>query len=149
MITAGIDCGAKNTKTVILKDGQIVSRALVLTGFDQTAAVKQALEEALKNAGTSRDQVAHVGGTGSGMKSINEADVEVNDVKAIAAAANFFFPNSHTVADVGAEEGRAAKVDEAGNVVDLRLTKNARPAPGPSSRPWPERWRLLLSRWGR
>ncbi|MBM4328997.1 MAG: CoA activase [Deltaproteobacteria bacterium] len=123
MITAGIDCGAKYTKAVILEDGQIVSRSLALTGFDQSEAVKQALEKALNDAGISRNQVTAVGGTGSGIRLISDTDVEVNDVKAIAAAANLFFPNSHTVADVGAEHGRAAKVDEAGNVVDFAINE--------------------------
>src|SRR4030042_6999163 len=63
------------------------------------------------------------GGTGSGGKSIKEADVIVNNIKAIAAAANYFFPNSRTVADVGAEEARAAKVDEKGNVVDFAINE--------------------------
>jgi activator of 2-hydroxyglutaryl-CoA dehydratase len=34
MITAGIDCGAKNTKTIILKDREIVGKGMVLTGFE-------------------------------------------------------------------------------------------------------------------
>jgi len=34
-------------------------------------------------------------------------------------AKNTFFPNSRTVADVGAEEGRAVKIGENGNVVDF------------------------------
>ncbi len=34
MIVAGIDCGAKNTKTVIIKDGEIIGKGKVLTGFD-------------------------------------------------------------------------------------------------------------------
>ena len=43
MITAGIDCGAKNTKTIILKDGEIVGKGMVLTGFDQEKAVSKPL----------------------------------------------------------------------------------------------------------
>jgi benzoyl-CoA reductase subunit D len=123
MITAGIDCGAKYTKAAIMEDGQVVSRSSALTGFDQSGAVKQALDDALNNAGLSRDQITRVGGTGSGMKQISDADVEVNDVKAIAAAANLFFPNCRTVADVGAEHGRAVKVDEAGNVADFAINE--------------------------
>jgi activator of 2-hydroxyglutaryl-CoA dehydratase len=34
MITAGIDCGAKNTKTIILKDGEIVGKGMVPAGFE-------------------------------------------------------------------------------------------------------------------
>ena len=121
MITAGIDCGAKTTKTVILKDGNIIGRGSALTGFDQAQAVKESLEMALKNAGIKQDQLERVGGTGSGAKSIREAGMTVNNIKAIAAAANYFFPNSRTVVDVGAEEARAAKVNEKGAVVDFAV----------------------------
>lgn len=123
MITAGIDCGAKNTKTVIMKDGQIIGKATVLTGFEQSEAVKQSLEKALEQAGVSRDQLDSIGGTGSGAKSIEEADVQVNDIKAIAMASHYFFPKSRTVADVGAEEGRAAKFNETGVVEDFAINE--------------------------
>jgi len=123
VITAGIDCGAKNTKTVIIKDEQIIGRGMVLTGFDQAQAVKESLELALKDAGISRADLAHIGGTGSGARAIAEADVKVNDVKAMAAAAHYFFPNARTVADVGAEGSRAAKCDENGGVVDFAINE--------------------------
>jgi benzoyl-CoA reductase subunit D len=123
MITAGIDCGAKNTKTVILKDDKIIGRGSVLTGFDQAQAVKESLEIALKNTGVNQDRIEHIGGTGSGAKSIQQADITVNDLKAIAAAAKFFFPNCRTVADIGAEEVRVAKVNEKGNVVDFAINE--------------------------
>jgi activator of 2-hydroxyglutaryl-CoA dehydratase len=38
MITAGIDCGAKNTKTIILKDREIFGRGKVPTGSEQEKA---------------------------------------------------------------------------------------------------------------
>jgi benzoyl-CoA reductase subunit D len=37
--------------------------------------------------------------------------------------ANFFFPKARTVADVGAEEGRAAKLDEKGNALDFAINE--------------------------
>lgn len=123
MITAGVDCGAKNSKTVILKDGEIVAKATVLTGFDQKASVKASLAKALEAAGLARDQLDHIGGTGSGQKDIEDADIKVNDIKAMAAGANFFFPNARTVTDVGAEEGRAAKIDETGGVIDFAINE--------------------------
>ena len=68
----------------------------------------QGLEKALKEAGIKRGDIQKVGGTGSGKGAIRIADNRVNDIKAISKAANYFFPNARTVADVGAEEGRAA-----------------------------------------
>ena len=123
MITAGIDCGAKNTRTVILKDGQIIGKGLALTGFDQEKAVKGSLEQGLKTAGIAGHDIEKIGGTGSGRNAISVADIEVNDIEAMAKGANYFFPNSRSVADVGAEEGRAVKIDEKGNVVDFAINE--------------------------
>ena len=119
MTTAGIDCGAKTTKTVIMRDGRIIGRGMVLTGFEQSEAVGASLEMALRDAGVSIPDLSHIGGTGSGAKAIKEADIRVNDIKAMAKADNYFFPNSRTVADVGAEEARAARFDATGNVEDF------------------------------
>jgi benzoyl-CoA reductase subunit D len=121
MITAGIDCGAKNTKTVILKDGKIIGKCSVPTGFEQAKTVRESLDRALTDAHLTREQLDHIGGTGSGAKSIKEADIKVNDIKAMVMAAHFFFPKARTVADVGAEEARASKCDDAGNVLDFAI----------------------------
>ena len=43
----------------------------------------------------------------------------VNDIKAMGKGAHYFFPNAGTVADVGAEEGRAATIDGTGRPVDF------------------------------
>ena len=123
MITAGIDCGAKNTKTVILKDGEIVGKGSVLTGFDQEKAVEDSLAQAVGAAGISREDIEKIGGTGSGSDSIKMADVLINDIKAMGKGAHYFFSNARTVADVGAEEGRAAKLDEKGNPVDFAINE--------------------------
>jgi benzoyl-CoA reductase subunit D len=127
MITAGIDCGAKTTKTVILKDGKVAGKAIVLTGFEQVEAIKECFEAALKNAGVNEAQVQALCGTGSGKNAVKSAFAKtkdlVNDIKAMGKGANYFFPNARTVADVGAEEGRAAKLDEQGNVLDFAINE--------------------------
>jgi benzoyl-CoA reductase subunit D len=127
MITAGIDCGAKNTKTVILKDGKIVGKGKVPTGFDQRKAILVSFESACKQAGLSADQVETICGTGSGKDSVKKAVPRtkelVDDIKAMAKAAHFFFPSARTVADVGAEEGRAARLDENGNALDFAINE--------------------------
>jgi len=122
MITAGIDCGAKNTKTVILKDGKIIGKGKALTGFDQDKAVRESLEAAYKSAGVSEKDIEKFGGTGSGKNSIKGA-VIVNEIKAMGKAAHFFFPGARTAADVGAEEARTAKLDEKGSPIDFAVNE--------------------------
>ncbi len=123
MITAGIDCGAKNTKTIIMKDGQIIGKGKVLTGFDQNKAIISSWEMALKDAGISEGDVERIFGTGSGRNSIKNVTGLINDIKAMGKAANYYFPSARTVADVGAEEGRAAKLDEKGSAVDFAINE--------------------------
>jgi len=118
MIAAGIDCGAKTTKAVILKDGTIIGKGMVPTGFDQVDAVENSLDRALKQAGIARKDIQRVGGTGSGKNAVKIANASVSEIKAMARGAFYFFPKTRTVADVGAEEGRAARLDVNGNPVD-------------------------------
>ena len=91
MITAGIDCGAKSTRSVLMKDGVIAGTGSVLTGFDQVKAVNESLENALKVSGISEYEIHRTGGTGSGKDSITKADILVNDIKAISKSAGFFW----------------------------------------------------------
>lgn len=123
MITAGIDCGAKNTKTIILQNGKIIGRAKVLTGFDAVKAVENSLEKAIQDAAIARADIRRICGTGSGKKAVSMADDEVDDIQAMAKGAHFFFPNARTVIDVGAEDGRAVKIDENGNPVDFAVNE--------------------------
>jgi len=127
MISAGIDCGAKTTKVVVIEDGKIVGKSKVLTGFDQKKAIMEAWDLALKNAKVSAGDLRRICGTGSGKNAVkialpNTRDL-VNDIKAMGKGANFYFPKARTVADVGAEEGRAAKLDERGNAVDFAVNE--------------------------
>jgi len=123
MITVGIDCGAKNTKTVVMKDKEIIGKASTLTGFDQAAAIKTSFEAALKDAGIEGSAVEKIGGTGAGMEDITQADIKVNEIKAIAKAANYYCPSARTVTDVGAEEGRAVKIGDKGQVDDFAINE--------------------------
>ena len=123
MITAGIDCGAQNTKTIIMKNGKIIGKGMVLTGFDQEKAVEESLGQALKDTGNAKDDIQKIYATGSGQKAVKIADDSVDEIKAMAKGANFFFPDARTVTDVGAEDGRAAKIDEKGNPLDFAINE--------------------------
>ncbi len=119
MITAGIDCGARNTKAVIMQDAKIIGRGMVQTGFDLQQAVDASLAKALEGAGIPREDIQRIGGTGAGKSAIEMAAEPVDEIKAMCKGARYFFPNARTVADVGAEEGRAAKIDADGTPVDF------------------------------
>lgn len=119
MITAGVDCGAQNTKCVILLNGGVLGRAMRPTGFEPDRAAEASLATALQRAGIARAALRRIGATGSGGAALRLAADRVNAVKATAKGARHFFPNARTVVDVGAEEGRAVRLDDDGNAVDF------------------------------
>jgi benzoyl-CoA reductase subunit D len=123
MITAGIDCGANTTKAAILKEGAIIGRGMVPTGFDPDRAVRDALAIAAEQAGISRTDIRRIYGTGSGKNTVRTADGAVSDIKAMARGAFYFFPKARTVADAGAEEARAVRLDANGRPTDFAVNE--------------------------
>jgi benzoyl-CoA reductase subunit D len=123
MITAGIDAGAKNTKTLIFKDNEIISKHSALSGFDQKASVEESFNGALEKAKIKKEDIEYILATGSGMKEITMANDTITEVGAAARGATYYFPNARTVIDVGAEEGRALKCDGKGKVIDFAINE--------------------------
>lgn len=123
MITAGIDMGAKTIKVVILKNSNILSQAIVLSGFDQRSAAEQAFLEALQKVGLSRNSIKHLTVTGAGKRDVPFANDDITEVGAAARGAIFLFPSARTVIDVGAEEGRGIKCDSKGKVIDFAINE--------------------------
>ena len=123
MITAGIDSGAKNVKAVIMKDGRVVGKAMAPAGLDTKAAAENVYNEALKAAGAEKKDVRKVLATGVGRKSCDCAQGEVTEADADAKGIRFVMPNVRTVIDVGAEEGRAVRINQHGDVVDFAINE--------------------------
>jgi benzoyl-CoA reductase subunit D len=123
VITAGIDMGAKNVKVVILKDDKILSKGLILGGFDQKASAEKVFNETLHKAGLSHDNIEHVVATGAGKDVAPYANEEISMMGADALGGAFLFPSARTVIDVGAEEGRAVKCDEKGKMLDFVINE--------------------------
>ncbi len=121
--TAGIDAGAKNTKVVILRDGEVIGRGTSLTGFDQAESVEDALDMACADAGITREQIERMLATGGGRKNVPVADAGVTEVTADARGAINLMPSTRTVVDVGAEEGRGISINEEGSVVDFAINE--------------------------
>ncbi|MHA1966300.1 MAG: acyl-CoA dehydratase activase [Candidatus Hodarchaeales archaeon] len=123
MTTIGIDLGAKNTKVVILRDDKILTTASVLSGFDQKASADEAVNNALRNAGIARDEIKYITATGAGMDAITFANNTVTEISANARGISVVFPSVRTVIDIGAEEGRAIRLNENAKVIDFGINE--------------------------
>ena len=128
MITAGIDMGAQFIKVVILDDGKVTARSIIPTGFEPLEAAKQVLDNAMKEAGISRQDIKSIIATGAGRKSVDFADSSITEVTADARGTIYLNPSVRTIVDIGAEEARGISCDAQGKVLDF--AKNDKCAAG-------------------
>jgi benzoyl-CoA reductase subunit D len=123
MITAGVDVGAKNVKVVLLKDGKVLSRGFRTIGLDTQKAIQEAFDEALSKDHVKKADIGNIIATGAGRKEVGFANGEITEVGASAKGTHQMFNSVRTVIDVGAEEGRAIKVDAKGKVADFAINE--------------------------
>lgn len=123
MITAGIDMGSKNIKVVILKGNDIVGRAIVATGFDQAEAAAKCLELAAEKSGIKISDIEQTVSTGAGRKAAPDVNSDITEVGADAKGIIHLIPETRTVIDVGAEEGRGIKINSEGKVLDFAVNE--------------------------
>lgn len=121
MITAGIDCGSQNTKCVVMKDGQILAKAITATAFDADLAAKSVYEKALSEAGLTRESVDQLCITGVGREIVTWGDTEVNEVGAAARGTKMVAPNTETAIDMGADSCRAIRLNPDGTVMKYEV----------------------------
>jgi predicted CoA-substrate-specific enzyme activase len=121
-LVAGIDVGSTYTKSVLISDEhEIVSYAMVSTGFNLEQAARNALEAALAEAGKSQADIAYVVSTGYGRFQVSFRDVNVTDFTAAARGSRFFHPHTRTVLDIGGQTMKAMRLDDHARVKSFRL----------------------------
>jgi predicted CoA-substrate-specific enzyme activase len=116
MRTAGIDMGAQSTKVVILEDARILAAVTLKTAESADREALQAMEEALRRAGLTRDDVEAIVATGAGRTSVAFARKQRSIVSCLASAAHFLYPQARTVIDGGAESSTAIRMSADGTV---------------------------------
>lgn len=119
MATAGVDVGTQTVKVMIIRDGEVVSRAKSFSGFDPAKSTSEALDEAIKKAKLTLADLKHMTATGSGMELAPQCNSTISMMGADAKAGVHLFPKARTVIDIGAEEARAVKCDEKGIMIDF------------------------------
>ena len=122
-MTAGIDIGAKTIKIVIIKDGQVEARNIALAGYDVKESLEQAWADIQAQSGIKLADIDKIVATGAGRKEAIYASEDVTEVSAAARGAISTDDSCRTVIDVGAEEGRAIKIDQAGKVIDFAINE--------------------------
>jgi (R)-2-hydroxyacyl-CoA dehydratese activating ATPase len=122
MLVAGVDVGSTQTKAVVIDDRrQVRGRALIDTGAVITRAAENAFAAAAADAAVAPDGVAYVIGTGYGRYKVTFGHAQVTEISCHARGAQYFFPRTHTVLDIGGQDTKAIRVGDGGQVMDFSM----------------------------
>ena len=118
LVTAGIDVGSTSTQAVLAVDGELYAYASIRTGTNSPESAMEALDEALAETPLTRDDIAYTIGTGYGRANVPGTDKTVTEIACHARGANYVYGSQvHTILDMGGQDCKAIRCDDAGKVV--------------------------------
>ncbi len=122
MYYMGIDIGSRSTETVILDStGRIVSFDICATGPISRSSGELSSARAMEQAGISAETIGFVVATGYGRANIPMADKSVTEITCHARGANYLFPKTRTILDIGGQDSKVIALDNYGKVVDFTM----------------------------
>ncbi len=118
----GIDIGSSTAKAVLLDSGKnIVSKAVIPTGYDVETIGEKILKIVLEKAGAGLDDVAEIISTGYGRFRVKFARKNVTEITCHARGAFYLFPATRTIIDIGGQDSKAIGLDDNGRIVDFAM----------------------------
>jgi len=120
MPVAGIDIGSTMTKVVILHDnGEIAGSLVGPTGAEHRRLAYRVIKEALSLTGMGADDLAYIVATGYGRLNCPFADRHVTEITCHARGVKAAFPSARLIIDIGGQDSKGIKLDEAGKITDF------------------------------
>ena len=121
MLTVGIDVGSITAKAAVVRDGEVISDKIIITGYNARQSGEKVFKSIIQDLGIQTSDVDKVIATGYGRKSVTKADQTITEITCHAKGAHHLNPAVRSVIDIGGQDSKAISVDETGNVLDFAM----------------------------
>jgi predicted CoA-substrate-specific enzyme activase len=123
-VYVGADVGSSRTKVAVLDPGMhLIGYAIKKSGIDFTATARDCLEISLKMADSGQDDIAKAISTGYGRKNVTYAADTKTEIGCHASGCYLYFPQEITVIDIGGQDNKIIKLDEAGRRKSFKMNR--------------------------
>lgn len=118
----GIDIGSLSSKVVLLSnEGKLVDYRVERSTYDFKRIGQNLFNELLKEHKIERSDVFCMS-TGYGRNTVQFADDRITEITAHARGVQYFFPEAHSVIDIGGQDSKAIVLSKkTGNVIDFQM----------------------------
>lgn len=120
MITLGLDIGSVAAKGVLLTQ-DAKWQAVIPSGWSPRDAGQQLLETLTHRAELDRTQIDSIVVTGYGRISIPDADEAFTEITCHAKGLHSLLPEIRTIIDIGGQDSKVIKLNDAGRVIDFAM----------------------------
>jgi len=120
MITGGCDVGSLTSKAVLMKGRRIIGSAIMKSKVNPERSAREVMGEVLGKCGLGWDEIGPCIGTGYGKEKIPFVDGVLSEIACHGKGARWLIPSVRTVIDIGGQDAKVMKLDEAGMVVKFQ-----------------------------
>jgi predicted CoA-substrate-specific enzyme activase len=121
---AGIDIGASTAKAIIINDTrEILGYSVSDSGADFEAAANLVFRSARQKAGCQGTDECITVATGYGRRNVPYADDTRTEISCHAAGSFHYFPRAHTLVDIGGQDSKIIKINDAGKRTGFKMNR--------------------------
>lgn len=121
MIVCGIDIGSITVESVIMHNGHILGWDITPTGAVSSLSGQKSFDSCLKGAKLQKSDIKFIVATGYGRNSLYFSHKVMTEITCHGKGAQYLFPQTRTVIDVGGQDSKAIRIDAEGNITDFAL----------------------------
>jgi len=122
MLYLGVDLGSLSCDAVLLGDnGEVVASSVVPTGARNQEAIARAVDEVLKVAEITRDQIKATVSTGYGRDRVENRLASVTEITCHARGIVSLFQGTQVLIDIGGQDSKAVRLNTGGQVADFAM----------------------------
>ncbi len=120
----GIDVGASTTKAIVVDDNlAVIGHSVLHSGADFEGAAREAYEKALKDRGGDSQAEEWVVSTGYGRRNVPFAHETKTEISCHARGSYYYYPRAHTLIDIGGQDSKIIKMDDAGKRTGFKMNR--------------------------
>jgi len=121
MIVAGCDIGSLTGKFVVMRDGEMVSSAIVQNSTRPDKTARRVMGEAMANTYIQEQDIQYLIFTGYGRAKVTWADANVSEITCHAKGVHWLIPTTHTVIDIGGQDCKVISLNSSGKVCNFAM----------------------------
>ncbi len=115
----GVDIGAVSAKALLIQENIIIAYEVLDTGPNIGKIADKVVKKVLDKASVDFNDLKGIVATGYGRISVPFADKRITEITCHARGVHDLIPEVRTIIDIGGQDSKGMRVDDAGNVVDF------------------------------